>query len=129
MVPFYCCSAPHEDSGHGGATQGDWQRCLGYSSLPAAPPSQCRIFLPAWLQGRKTRGPGLLPPSPPLRPSTYLPTCLQVSADYERVCVGCVNADSSSKTFVRQEGAVADHWSWVHWIWLAALSCCWPSTR
>jgi hypothetical protein len=36
------------------------------------------------------------------------PACQQVTADYERVCAGCVNADSSSKTFVRQVGA--EHW-------------------
>lgn len=36
-------------------------------------------------------------------------TCVQVKPFYERVCAGCVNADSSAKTFVRQVG----HFEWL----------------
>lgn len=32
----------------------------------------------------------------------------QVSGEYNRVCEGCVNADTSSKTFVRAVGAIID---------------------
>ena len=132
MVPFDCCTAAPltrtlamaaQPRGTGSVASAT-SRCL--QRLPPNAASSCR---PGCKEGQHG-GPDFCPPPLPcVRPPAYLPTCLQVSADYERVCAGCVNADSSSKTFVRQEGAVADHWSWVHWIWLAALSCCWPSTR
>ncbi len=35
---------------------------------------------------------------------------LQVSAEYDRVCAGCVNADTSAKTFVRTVSAITS-WS------------------
>lgn len=38
------------------------------------------------------------------------PMALQVSAEYDRVCAGCVNADTSAKTFVRTVRALTT-WS------------------
>lgn len=70
----------------------------------------------AWLAALPRRRVSARLPASPVQPahlSAHVPrllmprlACPQVKPFYERVCAGCVNADSSANTFVRQVGCV-----------------------
>lgn len=84
------------------------QACQLLHPLPW-PPLLC---VRACVNGDSSSDPTTLPS---LTPSLSWPR--QVKAEYDRVCAGCVNADSSSKSFVRQvclwgEGGVEVGFGW-----------------